>query len=73
MLRMYIVWQQNSIHQTLLQQFEHIRNALTIRWHVNSGIELIKWALSTEEVVLNIAAQFGELQHLIDVQEGALQ
>jgi len=68
---MDVVGHEQLVHQTLFNQLYQIVDTLAIGDHIHTGIQLIEGALRSKEIVLNVAAQLGEFQQLIDVENGA--
>jgi len=65
-----VVGHKQLVHQTLFDELYQVVDSLAIGDHVHTGVELIEGALGAKKIVLNVAAQFGKLQQLIDVENG---
>lgn len=56
MLCVNVVWHEQPIDKSLVDELHNILNPLSIGYHVHTGVELIVGGLSAKEIVLQITA-----------------
>lgn len=71
MLCVNVVRHEQPVHESLVDQLHDVLNALSVGYHVHSGVKLVVGGLCAEEIVLQVTAQLGELQQLIHVKDCA--